>query len=68
MHAGFRGFARRRGRRCRQAGGLEHSQQAGDNTLILHHPVLLEEKQVVGLVAQAIQRVMEHYGNQEPGS
>jgi dTDP-4-amino-4,6-dideoxygalactose transaminase len=68
MYAGFRGFARRRGRRCRQAGELGHSQQAGDNTLILHHPVLLEEKQVVGLVAQAIQRVMEHYGNQEPGS
>jgi dTDP-4-amino-4,6-dideoxygalactose transaminase len=67
MYAGFRGFARRRGRRCRQAGELVHSQQAGDNTLILHHPVLLEEKQVVGLVAQAIQRVMEHYGNQEPG-
>ncbi len=65
MHAGFRGFARRKGRRCRQEGELDHSQQAGDNTLILHHPVLLQEKQVVGLVAEAIRRVMDHYAQQE---
>jgi dTDP-4-amino-4,6-dideoxygalactose transaminase len=67
IYAGFRGFARRRGRRCRQSGDLPHSQRAGEQTLILHHPVLLEEDQVVDLVAQSIQRVMDYYTRHDGG-
>ena len=65
MHAGFRGFARRRGRRCRQAGELDHSQRAGENTFILHHPVLLEDNATLDQLAQAMRRVMDHFCNQE---
>ena len=46
---------------------MQHSQRAGEQTLILHHPVLLEEDQVVDLVAQSIQRVMDYYTRHDGG-
>jgi perosamine synthetase len=58
LHAGFRGFARRRGPRCRQAGQLVHSQRAADSTVILHHPVLLAGDQTVDRLAAAFHRVL----------
>jgi len=47
LGTGFRGFTRRSERRCRQAGTLQHSARAADETVILHHPVLLESTAVI---------------------
>ncbi len=57
LDAGFRGFVRR-GNRCRRAGSLEHSTAAAENTVLLHHPVLLESDERVNLVAQALHKVV----------
>ena len=51
MDTGFRGFTRRSERRCRQAGTLQHSARAADETVLLHHPVLLEPTEVIDQVA-----------------
>ncbi|MHB8972774.1 MAG: DegT/DnrJ/EryC1/StrS family aminotransferase [Pirellulaceae bacterium] len=56
--AGFRGFVRRGPRRCRSAGPLTHSAAAADETLLLHHPVLLEPLHVVRQVACALHKVI----------
>ena len=56
--AGFRGFVRRGPRRCRSAGPLTHSAAAADETLLLHHPVLLEPPHVVRQVAFALHKVI----------
>jgi dTDP-4-amino-4,6-dideoxygalactose transaminase len=54
---GFRGFTRRGKERCRTLGELRHARQAAAGTVILHHPVLLESDETIGLVAQAIKKV-----------
>jgi len=41
MGAGFRGFARRGQRRCRRVGDLPVTQAAAQQTVLLHHPLLL---------------------------
>jgi dTDP-4-amino-4,6-dideoxygalactose transaminase len=56
--AGFRGFVRRGPRRCRSAGPLTHSAAAADETLLLHHPVLLEPPNVASQVAVALHKVI----------
>jgi dTDP-4-amino-4,6-dideoxygalactose transaminase len=55
---GFRGFVRRGPRRCRSTGPLTHSAAAADETLLLHHPVLLGPPQVVRQVAHALHKVI----------
>lgn len=55
--AGFRGFTRRSVKRCRQHGSLINARIAAQQTLILHHPVLLESEAVVELVGEAITKV-----------
>jgi perosamine synthetase len=57
MDAGFRGFVRRTGNRCRTAGELPHAHLAAAGTLVLHHPVLRESTEVLTLVAAAIRKV-----------
>jgi perosamine synthetase len=57
MYAGFRGFVRRKGNRCRTVGTLPNAQRAAAGTLLLHHPVLRESAEVVTLVAAAIRKV-----------
>lgn len=61
IDTGFRGFVRRSGKRCRQSGSLKHASQAAEQTLILHHPVLLESPAVIGRLANALQRVTERF-------
>jgi perosamine synthetase len=56
---GFRGFARRTNQRCRVHGDLKHARQAAAGTVILHHPVLLEERETIVRVAQAIRKVAQ---------
>ena len=55
---GFRGFLRRSPRRCRKTGTLVNSQIASQQTIVLHHPVLLESENTLELVAAAIHKVV----------
>ena len=57
IDAGFRGFLRRSSRRCRRIGVLANSQLAAQQTLVLHHPILLEREQTIDLVAAAMRKV-----------
>lgn len=57
IDAGFRGFVRRTGNRCRTVGDLPNARLAAAGTLVLHHPVLRESAEVLALVAAAIRKV-----------
>lgn len=46
-------------RRCRLAGSLEQAERAGDNLLVLHHPVLLEPADQLQLFVQAAERIRQ---------
>lgn len=59
LDPGFRDFSRRSSKRCRKVGQLEQSRLAGEGTLVLHHPVLLEGYTTLALVAEAIQKVAD---------
>ncbi len=61
IDVGFRGFATRSAARCRKLGDLPHSRRAAEQTLLLHHPVLLESPETITLVAQAIRKVLGSY-------
>jgi len=58
---GFRGFTRRSAGRCRRVGSLEHSDRAAQQTVLLHHPVLLEPTHVIDQVAQAFVKVQRWF-------
>ncbi len=58
LDAGFRGFARRSSRRCRQVGDLPNAEIAAENTLLLHHPVLLSDSETIQRVAAGIMKVV----------
>jgi perosamine synthetase len=58
LDAGFRGFAGRTSRRCRKVGSLAASQNAADQTVVLHHPILLEDPATIDRVAYAISKVL----------
>jgi perosamine synthetase len=66
MDTGFRGFARRTGRRCRKVGSLPHSQRAADSTLLLHHPILLESAERIEGLARAIVKVVAAFAPGAP--
>lgn len=55
---GFRGFLQRGGQRCRRSGTLEYAQKAADETVLLHHPVLLEDSETIHRVAEAVTKVI----------
>jgi perosamine synthetase len=57
LDEGFRGFTRRSSRRCRRVGNLEYSERAAAQTVLLHHPVLLEPIETIDRVAQAFAKV-----------
>jgi perosamine synthetase len=56
LDAGFRGFAGRGMRRCRQATALDHSQIASAATVVLHHPILLGSGESLDFVVQGVRR------------
>ena len=58
IDAGFRGFAKRSGNRCRVVGELGNSQSAAAATLLLHHPVLLQPAQQLELLAETMRKVI----------
>ena len=57
IDAGFRGFTRRSIKRCRQHGPLINSRIAAQQTVILHHPILLESEAIIERAAYAINKV-----------
>ncbi len=59
VDAGFRGFALRTARRCRQATPLAHSAAAGERTVLLHHPVLLCGNAEIDRVATELRQLAE---------
>ncbi len=59
LDAGFSGFVRRSSRRCRRAGDLVGARQAAERTVVLHHPVLLENQETMQRVADAIGKVLQ---------
>ncbi len=54
---GFRGFARRLGRRCLASGELRGTQLTSDSTMILHHPVLAGSNEQIERLTRAFQMV-----------
>jgi len=57
LDAGFRGFARRRSGGPRKLGRLPESKRAGQEMLILHHPVLLGGNEMLEQVVRAVEKV-----------
>ncbi len=51
LDRGFRGFVKRSARRCRKPVPLERSRAAADQTVLLHHPVLLQPRPILEQVA-----------------
>lgn len=58
LDAGFRGFAERSDRRCRRVGSLEHARIAARDTILLHHPVLLQPPSAMDRLAAGIRQVL----------
>lgn len=54
IDAGFRGFAGRGPRRCRQATSLENALLAANATVVLHHPLLLASTESIERAAEVI--------------
>ena len=61
LDEGFRGFFRRSTRRCRIVGTLDASRAAAENTVLLHHPVLLHTPEAVDRVARAMRKVVSAF-------
>ena len=61
LHAGFRGFALRSERRCRKVGNLPQSRAASANMLVLHHPVMLEDAEIIDQVIHALTKVTKFF-------
>jgi hypothetical protein len=58
IDAGFRGFAGRSENRCRKFGNLQSAVAAAAETVLLHHPALLESDAIVLQMASAIKKVL----------
>ncbi len=58
VDVGFRGFAKRTARRCRKIGDLVNAQQAADETILLHHPALLEPAETREQIVSGFKKVM----------
>lgn len=56
MDVGFRGFAKRSPRRCRQVETLDSAVLAAENTMLLHHPILMSDEDDVARLIGAIER------------
>lgn len=59
MDAGFRGFAGRSAARCRRSSSLAQSIAAAAQTVVLHHPVLLESPATIERLVGALRKVLE---------
>jgi dTDP-4-amino-4,6-dideoxygalactose transaminase len=57
VFTGFRGFIRRTARRCRRAGDLQNARLAAEQTILLHHPLLLGDRHLLDQVIHAFDKV-----------
>ncbi len=64
--AGFRGFVRRGAKRCRAVGELTSAANAAANTVLMHHPALLQAESELAGVARAFQKVARHFQGPMP--
>ena len=55
---GFHGFAKRTARRCRKVGDLANSKHAASQTMLLHHPVLLEPEETRMQIVSGFEKVI----------
>jgi len=54
---GFRGFLNRSDRRCRKVGSLNNCQAAIEQTVLLHHPILLSDDHSIDQIELAFQKL-----------
>lgn len=59
LDAGFRGFTHRTAARCRRVGPLDHARRAAEQTVLLHHPVLLAPAETIAQVAAGLRKVAQ---------
>lgn len=57
LDSGFRGFVRRGPRRCRRGSDLTQAARAAGQTVLLHHPILLECDAAVDRLAAALIKI-----------
>jgi dTDP-4-amino-4,6-dideoxygalactose transaminase len=57
MGTGFRGFLNRSERRCRKVGPLQNCKTAIEQTVLLHHPILLADDETIGQVEMTFQKL-----------
>lgn len=60
---GFKGFAGRSDKRCRRVGSLQTSEAAAEQTVLLHHPILLADEKVIRQTANALRRATRRFVN-----
>mgnify|MGYP002624155190 CR=1 FL=1 len=64
LDAGFRGFTRRPESRCGKPVPLVNAERASAGTLVLHHPVLLQTRQVIQQAVEAFHKVASAHANE----
>ena len=61
VDVGFRGFAKRTGRRCRKVGELPNAIRAASQTILMHHPALLEPADTRQQIISAFEKVKDSF-------
>ena len=59
LDTGFRGFVKRSSRRCRKVGSLAHATERAAGTVLLHHPVLLQDSAVISKLAEELRIIFK---------
>ncbi|MEC8801022.1 MAG: aminotransferase class V-fold PLP-dependent enzyme [Planctomycetota bacterium] len=59
LDTGFRGFMKRSSRRCRKVGDLTHATKRAAGTVLLHHPVLLQDAKVISKLAEELRVIFK---------
>jgi dTDP-4-amino-4,6-dideoxygalactose transaminase len=57
LGSGFRGFLNRSERRCRKVGQLQNCKVAVEQTVLLHHPILLSDDDTIERIELAFQKL-----------
>ena len=59
LDTGFRGFMKRSSRRCRKVGDLTHATERAAGTVLLHHPVLLQDSKVISKLGEELRVIFK---------
>ena len=65
VDAGFRGFIRRPESRCRKVGDLPNCRRAVADTLVLHHPLLLGDSDLLKQAGDGLRKIVQEWSNSE---